>query len=298
MAQLSGYLKNIFYGILILVMAPPLLKKIAHDYTELLAPRTTVGVVPITGSICKASEHIKTFKTFFEDKQIRAILIKMDCPGGAAGSSQAIFNEVKELKKMYAKPVIVLVENVCASGGYYIASAADAIVATPSAFVGSIGAYIAQPQLKAFIDQFKIKYSVTKTGTYKAILHPLLDISPEEQALLQGLTDDTYQQFISDVAEQRPQLTLSNADAWANGKIFTGNQALKLGLIDAIGSWTTAEHLIRQKAPIEGKIHWEYPPKKPFLSQWIGEEEDLNETYMQKFASAVCTHLEKQIVVQ
>ncbi len=200
----------------------------------------------MTQPLVNSGEYVRNLKKFFKDPSIKAILVRMDCPGGAAGTSQAIYNELTYLKEQYPhKPVVVFVENMCASGAYYIASPSDCIVATGSSFIGSIGVYIALPRLKEFINQYKIEYSVTKTGKYKAILNPLLDATKDEQDLLQELCNNTYQQFITDVSKSRPALALKDAEMWANGKIFTGEQALDLKLIDKIGSLSLVEQEIR-----------------------------------------------------
>ncbi|MFI5333532.1 MAG: signal peptide peptidase SppA, partial [Candidatus Babeliales bacterium] len=207
---------------------------------------------------------------------IKAILLRIDCGGGAAGTSQAVYNELTYLKQQYPnKPVVVFIENMCASGAYYIACPCDWIVAAGSSFIGSIGVYIALPRLKEFINQYKIEYQLTKTGKYKAILNPLLDTSKDEQELLQELCNDTYQQFIEDVAKSRPVLALKNADKWANGTIFTGKQALGLNLIDQIGSLSHVEQQIRERAhiPSNQEIQWVKAEQKNMLMKLLSPDD-------------------------
>lgn len=259
MSRLTDFLKNSFYLLMFLLIAPQIILVLSKQYTTLITPSTKVGIMSMTQPLVNSGEYVRNLKKFFKDPSIKAILVRMDCPGGAAGTSQAIYNELTYLKEQYPhKPVVVFVENMCASGAYYIASASDCIVATGSSFIGSIGVYIALPRLKEFINQYKIEYSVTKTGKYKAILNPLLDATKDEQDLLQELCNNTYQQFITDVSKSRPALALKDAEMWANGKIFTGEQALVLKLIDKIGSLSLVEQEIRERAhiPSSQEIQW------------------------------------------
>ncbi len=276
MASISGFLKASFYGIMFLLIAPQLFMALYKQYGMLVTPHTKIGIISFNHSLSHSGEYVRNLKKFFKDHTIKAIFVRMDCPGGAAGTSQAIFNELTTLKKQYPhKPVVVFVENICASGGYYIASGCDWIIATASAFVGSIGVYIAAPQLKEFINQFKIEYAVTKTGKYKTILNPLIAPVEGEKAILQNLCDDTYQQFIEDVAKSRPQLLLHDASVWADGKIFTGRQALQMKLIDQLGSLSDVEAQLRERAhiPASQEIEWVKAEQKNFIMKLISPED-------------------------
>lgn len=274
---MSGFFKfflNVILFLFFIKMIPSLIDGAKQTYEYFATPKTKVGVIVINKVLINSNHTIKSLRSFFKNKDIKAILIQMDCPGGAAGSAQAIYEEIKELKKEYPKPIVTLVENVCASGGYYIAIATDSIVATPSAFVGSIGVYIAQPYLKPFIEQFKLQYNFIKTGKYKTVGNPFVEPTAERTALLQGVTDDTYQQFITDVSLQRPQLKLNKQNEWAEGKIFTGKQALTLGMIDAIGSISVATKIIKDKAHISGEIAWIHAPKDTWMNKLFDKDSE------------------------
>ena len=136
MPKLSFSLKNIALCIFILFMLKPVFSSLKHSLIDFTGSKTKVGIVSISGPIMNSSCSIKVLHTLFKDPTIKAIVIQMDSPGGAAGSSQAVYEEIKYYKKQYPKPVITYVENICASGGYYIATATDHIIATPSAFIG------------------------------------------------------------------------------------------------------------------------------------------------------------------
>lgn len=276
MSRLTDFLKNGMYLLVFLMVAPQIIVVLFKQYTALVTPSTKVGIMSMTQTLTSSGEYVKNLKKFFKDSSIKGILLRVDCPGGSAGTSQAIFNELTYLKQQYPhKPVVVFVENVCASGAYYIASPCDWILATGSSFIGSIGTYIALPRLKEFINNYKITYQVTKKGTYKAILNPLLDPTQEEQTLLQELCNDSYQQFIEDVAKSRPILALKDAEQWANGKVFTGKQALDMHLIDQLGSLSHAELKIRELAhiPSNHEIQWVRAEQKSIIMKYLYPDE-------------------------
>jgi len=295
-ASLWDYLKNIFLLLLFIQFLPPLIQGIKKQYGKLLESQAQVGVIPIRGVLYNSSKYNKELITFFKDPAIKAILLKIECPGSAAGTGQALFNEIIQLKKLHPKPVIVLVENVCASGGYYIASAADYIISSGTATIGSIGTYLPAFQLKEFIEQFKIQYSPIKTGTYKTITDPFTDKTPEEKALLQEFSDDVYKQFTESIATQR-KLSLANINLWADGKIFTARQALKLGLIDEIGSAQNAIQIIKQKALIDGEIEWVHPPAESNWAWLLGNDNDSDDESLLKISiHSVCDFIQERFI--
>ena len=274
---LAGTLKNIGYFALFIIaipLIPALLGGIQNFYNRYMDPRAQVGVLPIKGILYDSSYYTKQLKTFFKDDQIKAILLKIESPGSAAGTGQAVYNEIIELKKEYPKPVIVLVENVCASGGYYIACAADHIISSPMAVVGSVGsAFPYFFNVKGAVEHLKIKYVPLAAGTYKNSTNPFTEITAEQKQMLQSVLDDSYELFAHDVATQR-NLSLATKDEWANGKIFNGRQALQLGLIDELGSSTQALKAIKGRAHIEGDIKWVHAPSRSRLWSIFGGESD------------------------
>ena len=246
MAKISEYLKIFFIIIVLLQIAPPILKNIKQQWLDNLDPKNLVGLVhinkPIYGAQCYNVQLVK----YFKDPEIKAILLKIDCPGGASGASQAVALEILELKKLYPKPIVTYSENVCASGAYYIASMTDYIVTTGSCVVGSIGSKICtQFKLKELLTDYKVSTVSISSGSYKNVLDPFVDITDDQKVMLQQIADDSYLQFAIDVSRQR-HVPLQNKDVWANGKLFSGSEALKLKLIDAIGNQSTAIDYIKQ----------------------------------------------------
>lgn len=287
------YLKNAFLVLIFLQFTPSLLDNLRKQYNKYIKPKTSVGLISIQGVITDSSPYIKHINGFFQDPDIKALLLKIDSPGGAAASSQAIHQEILLLKKDFHKPVIVLVENTCASGGYYIAAAADYIIAPGTSLIGSIGAYLPYYfHFKEFIEQFKISSTSVKAGTYKSLGDPFVPATPQGIALLQGVLDDTYQQFASDIAATR-NLSMNTIAVWADGKVFSGRQALQLGLIDELGSWYAAIKVIKEKALIEGDIEWIKPPQPNSWSTLFGlNQDDESPSTLSHITNSICSCIE------
>lgn len=257
------YLKNIFLVLILLQITPYFLTNIYHHWQHYFEQRASVGVVEFNGTLSDSTHYREQLYNFFTSHDIKAVLLKMDCSGSASGTGQIIFNEIQQLKKEYPKPVIALVENVCTSGGYMIACAADHIIAPEMALVGSIGVIMSDIfQLKDCIEQFKIKYIGLKAGAHKGATDPFTNMTQADQLLLQEVLNSVYGTFTALVAQAR-NISLANSQEWAEGKIFSGKQAKALRLVDENGSWSNAVALIKNKALIEGAIDWIYAPAEP-----------------------------------
>lgn len=292
---LSGTLKNILYIIVFIILLPliPFATHAIQRFFGQFDQRTSVGVLPIKGLLTDSSYCVRHLTEFFNDTSIKAILLKIECPGSTAGTGQAIFTEILNLKKEHPKPVIVLVENTCTSGAYYIACACDHIIATPSALIGSIGvAFSSLFQVKSFLENYKVGYLPLAAGVNKNAGNPLVDQSSENIAMLQSLLDDSYEQFTQDVAHAR-KLPIATASQWANGKVFTGRQAHKLGLIDELGTASNAIKAIKEKALIEKDIKWVHAPKPSKLAKLLGTDDtDENSDMVSSVVNSVCCALE------
>ena len=228
-------LKTILFLTILMYTAPMIIEGIKTQYTPLLELEHTLALSIYNETLSCSYRHTAELHTFFKNPYIKGIVIKMDCSGGAAGTSQTIFHEIRHLKKEFPKPIVALVENNCVAGGYLIASACDYIIAPESAIIGNIGT--------DFIKTEHIK---------------------EDQASLKALHEDAYQQLTKQIAAAR-KLSLTTTANWAEGKIFTGHQAVSLGLINEIGSMCTVIKIIKEKALIEGEIEWIENQKKCHL---------------------------------
>lgn len=277
--KLSGFLTGLFLLLIFLQVAPPMVKNIKKQYERMLSPKTNIGVIKISGVLTNADYYNKYLNKYFKDPEIKAILIKMDCPGGASGTAQSIYQEILSLKAKHNKHIITLVENVCASGGYYIACATDNIIASPSSIIGSVGtSFQFLFQLKEFIENFKVKYKSLTAGKYKSTTDPFVDITPEQELMLNNVLQSSYEKFLQDVSTRR-NLPIATKDKWAEGKIFTGTQALTLGMIDSVGSPYTAIQVLRDLALIDEKeeIIWVKPPEESTFSKLFGTNQQEDE---------------------
>ena len=299
MKRLNDILKAIFFIILILQFTPPLVETIRKHYHNLVEPRTKVAILEIKDIINSSAYYTHHLKSFFENPEVKAIILKINSGGGAAGSGQAIFNEIKLLQKQHPKTIITISENILGSAAYHVAAATDWVLCSPSTIVGSIGGYLPhQFKLKDFAERWKIRVELISAGKYKSVGDPFIETTPEQQQLLQSIADDAYIQFTSDIADAR-KLPLNKSDEWGDGKIFTGNQALKMGLVDEVGSWSNLLTRLKEKALIEGKIDWITPPHKSPLAEFLGmgsdhEAHEEQSTFYQKCAHAVIQELENK----
>lgn len=234
---LFDLLKTILLLTLFTFMAPTIIEKIKTQYIPILEPRTHIGIIPIGNNVINSYPYTAELHNFFKDSSIKGIVIKIDSLGGAAGTSQTIFHEIRHLKKEFPKPIIALVENTCVSGAYLIASACDYIVAPESSIIGKIG------------------HDFLETDHYTPIISTGASTTEEEQTLLKNLHKDAYQQLTKQIAAAR-KLSLTTITNWAEGKKFTGHQALNLGLINETGSLCTVIKIIKEKALIENEIEW------------------------------------------
>jgi len=294
------YLKNFFFLLIFLQFLPLLIDGLRKQYHQIIEPRTKVGVIMVNGDLADSEYYTKQLTKYFKDASIKAILLKIDSPGGAAGTGETIHNEIIALKnapEYHKKPVITLVENTCASGAYYIACASDYIIAPATALIGSIGATFPNIfflHLHEFLAQHKIGYKPMYAGAYKNCIDPLADATPEQEAMLQSILNDSYDSFAQAIAKSR-KLSLNAKDTWANGKIFTGRQAKDLGLIDEIGSAYNALKIIREKALIEGEIEWIKQPTPSAFSQFFSSgTPDDDSSLLSACVQSICTTLENR----
>jgi protease-4 len=241
-----------------------------------------VGVVEVNGVISNSKEVIQEIRYFVEDDGVKAIVLRIDSPGGGVGASQEIYREVVKAKRV--KPVVASFGGVAASGGYYIACGTDKIMANPGTITGSIGVVMQFANLEELFKKVGYKGYVIKSGTYKDVGSPFREMTPEEKELLQEVIDTVHQQFIKAVAEGR-KLPLEKVAAIADGRIFSGEQARDLGLVDEMGNLEDTIDMAARIAGIKGKPVVIYPRKrKPSLLDYLTEgiaqriKEEVHET--------------------
>lgn len=228
-----------------------------------------IAVVEIRGVITQSSGVIEELQQFEEDEGVKAIILRIDSPGGGVGPSQEIHREVIKIKSK--KRVITSMGSVAASGGYYIACASDLIVANPGTITGSIGVLMEFTSFEELLKKIGIKGVVVKSGEHKDIGSPFREMTPEEKRILQSVIDNVHQQFIQAVAEGR-KLDRDKVAQVADGRILTGEQAKQLGLIDQIGNLQDAIATAAKMVGIEGKPVILYPKRKFSLLQLLIKE--------------------------
>jgi len=215
-----------------------------------------------------ADEISSQIKRAGEDPSIKAILIRINSPGGSAAASQELYMEVKKAREN-GKVVVASMGDTAASGGYYVACGADMIVANPGTITGSIGVIFSTLQYNELLEEYGIRSNVIKSGKYKDIGSPLRNMTDEEKEILQGMIDDIYMQFVDDVAEAR-NMDKGVVMDLADGRIFTGRQAKELGLIDELGNYQDAIDLAAEMAGIEGKPKLVEYGKASFFEEFFG----------------------------
>ncbi|MBI5419734.1 MAG: signal peptide peptidase SppA [Deltaproteobacteria bacterium] len=218
-----------------------------------------VAVLPVTGLITDSEATIDQLKKFAKDDSVKAIVLRINTPGGGVGPSQEIYEEVRKLKGK--KVVVASMGALAASGGYYIACAAQKIYANPGTITGSIGVIMQFVNVKDLIEKIGLKGMVVKSGAFKDIGSPVREMKPEERELLQGVIDNVHLQFVSAVAEGR-RLPREKVLRIADGRILSGEQAKTLGLVDALGNLEDAVADAGKMAKIEGEPRVVTPPKK------------------------------------
>ena len=229
-----------------------------------------IGVVKIEGTIVDSEPIIEKIIKFRKSKNIKAIILRINSPGGMVAPSQEIYQEVK--KACREKKVVVSMESIAASGGYYIACTADKIVANPGTLVGSIGVILQIENIEELLSKIGLKREIVKSGKYKDIGSMTRPMTEEEEAILQGFSDNIYYQFVDAVAEGR-DMKREEVLKLADGRIFTGEQAIKLGLIDRLGNLQDTRSMTGEMVGIEGEPKVVYPKKKrPSVFDFIFEE--------------------------
>ncbi|MFW6081195.1 MAG: signal peptide peptidase SppA [Desulfosalsimonas sp.] len=218
-----------------------------------------VGVVEVSGAVFDPAPVIESLQRFRRAGGIKAIVVRIDSPGGAVGPSQEIYREIR--KTADKKPVIASMGTIAASGGYYIASAADGIMANSGTITGSIGVVMEYANLRELFEKIGVYPVVIKSGEYKDIGSPLREMDADEKQLLQEFVDGVHSQFVEDVAEGRSMDREKVAEI-ADGRIFTGEAAHALGLVDRLGNKADAVDWAAEEAGIKGRPETVHLPEK------------------------------------
>lgn len=201
--------------------------------------KSSILALDLEGVITDGKDFLELLRKHRKDPHIKGVLIRINSPGGVVGPSQEIFDEIKRTREEFKKPVIAYCSAVAASGAYYSAVGADKIFTTPGCMMGSIGVIMEFMNLEKLYDWAKVhRYSIT-TGKFKDAGAEYKELTAEQRALFQDMLDDVLKQFKAAIIEGR-KMKPEFLDQYADGRIFTGQQAVKLGFADQVGSWEDA----------------------------------------------------------
>jgi protease IV len=229
-----------------------------------------VGVVEVTGPITDSKKTLKELREFAEADSIKAIVVRVDSPGGAVGPSQEIYEAVRKLRDK--KHVVVSMGSIAASGGFYIACAGEKIYANPGTLTGSIGVIFTFYNVQGLLKWAGVQVSPLTAGKMKDAGSPFKEMSADERAYFRSVLDDVHEQFIQAVAEGR-SLPVDQVKPIADGRVFTGRQAKDLKLVDAMGGLEDAVAEAGRMGGIKGQPKMEYPRKdKRLLAELLGED--------------------------
>ncbi len=212
--------------------------------------QSRVALVRVEGPILDSRDTVDEIKKYVKDASVKAIVLRVDSPGGAVAPSQEIYSEVK--KAAAKKKVVVSMGSLAASGGYYISSPATMIIANPGTLTGSIGVIMEIPNVEGLMNKIGVKTEVVKSGEHKDIASAFRSLEPDERKILQNVMDNVHQQFIRAVSEGR-NLKLEDVKKIADGRIFTGEQAVHHGLVDKLGTLDDSVNIAGELAGISGE---------------------------------------------
>ena len=268
----SGCLIGIFFFSFIAVVISANRTESSSDFFS----TQKVAIVPIEGEILEARETIDILHRYADSATVRAIVMRINSPGGAVAPSQEIYEEIRKVKAKSHKPIVASLDSVAASGGFYIASACDQIVSNPGSITGSIGVILQWMEIKDLIAWAKMKPETITSGAMKDTGSPYRELTDAERAYLQRITTQLHGQFIHAVALGRKG-KMSEADVArvADGRVFTGEEALALKLVDRLGNLDDAVNVAARMAGIRGKPGTIYPRRrKPTLLDLLGNTTD------------------------
>lgn len=241
---------------------------ISHkDEGDFTLSGSKVAIVPIEGEILDARDTVDALHRYAENSMVRAIVMRINSPGGAIAPSQEIYEAIRSVRASSGKPIVASLDSVAASGGFYIASACDQIVANPGSITGSIGVILQWMETKDLIEWAKIKPQTITAGAMKDVGSPYRDMTDAERAYLQSVVAQLHSQFIRAVAAGRKgKMTEADVTSIADGRIFTGEQALSLKLVDSLGNLDDAVRTAAKLGGVHGKPATIYPRRrKPTL---------------------------------
>lgn len=238
----------------------------AFNETSLVQKKSNsahIGVITVEGVIMDSKDTIELLQTAEEDKQLQAIILRIDSPGGAVGPTQEIYEEIQRIDKK--KPIYASFGGIAASGGYYLGSATRKIWASPGTLTGSIGVIMEFMDLSKLYEFAKVSPQTVKAGRYKDAGNPARALTPEESDMMNKLIAGVHKQFINDILKRRADRIKGDINEHAQGQIFSGEEAKNLGLVDEMGSLWTAGRAIHTQMKMKDEFALKFIEKKKKL---------------------------------
>jgi protease-4 len=230
-----------------------------------------IGLVEVSDVIYSSEDYVKQLRDLREDDGIAGVILRIDSPGGAVAPSQEVFEEVMKFREIN-KPLVVSMGNLAASGGYYIASPAFKIFANPGTITGSIGAIMSFPHYYKLLSKIGVDMEIIKAGELKDVGSPHRAMTPKERSYLQAMIHDVHLQFIEDVSRAR-SMDIDSLIPLADGRIFTGRQAMAVGLVDTLGGYEDALDYLKTYLGLPEKSNVvEKKKPEPFWKKMLTEE--------------------------
>lgn len=208
-----------------------------HDFPGIPSPGR-VAVVPVEGTLTAEASVLETFRRYRENESVEGFVLKIRSPGGSVGATQSLYREIRSVRRD-GRPVVAWIGDVGASGGYYAAVAADSIYALPGSITGSIGVIMQFPNVQGTLDKMGLEMNTVKSGPYKDAGSPFRPLEEDERRVFQELVDDAFGQFVEAVAEGRG-LEVEETREFADGRVFSGERAAEMGLVDRLGTFSEA----------------------------------------------------------
>lgn len=247
---------------------------LSGDRPSLSSLSGRVGLVEVVGGIEDSEVVVEQLDRMERDSSVRAVVVRLDSPGGGVAASQEIYEAVRRVRDA-GKPVVASLGGVAASGAYYIACAADSIVSNPGTLTGSIGVIMTFPNTEELFRKVGLRFDVVKTGKFKDIGSMSRPMTEDERKLLQEVLGNVYEQFVDAISEGRG-LDKAEILPLADGRIFSGDQALEYGFVDRMGDLDDAIRLAARMAAIEGRPSVVRKERRR-VSVWSFLDEKLNE---------------------
>ena len=233
------------------ILAIVLLMSQARSGAWTMSSRGSVAIIDVVGPIFDVSEPVKQLQSYSNNASVKAIVVRVNSPGGAVAPSQELYEELKKARTK-GKKIVISMGSVAASGGYYIACAADEIYANPGTITGSIGVIAEFPVIDGLMEKVGIRFETIKTGKYKDTGSSFRPMTEDEHKLLEDMLMDVYDQFVEAVAEGRG-MPIKDVKKYSDGRVFSGRQALEYGFVDALGTQSDAIERAGALAGIKGK---------------------------------------------